>query len=118
MSNNYPSAFYHAHLELVVLNAFSAASVFIMVCLIVDRYIFVFFPARIRTGSARKNIGSSILSSFIAGFMVKYSIILFLYVFYMHFICIFFLIFIKQILNINILSYINKLQNEKHLHCR
>ncbi|XP_067205646.1 probable G-protein coupled receptor B0563.6 isoform X2 [Linepithema humile] len=71
MSNNYPSAFYHAHLELVVLNAFSAASVFIMVCLIVDRYIFVFFPARIRTGSARKNVGSSILSSFIAGFMIS-----------------------------------------------
>ncbi|XP_011865745.1 PREDICTED: probable G-protein coupled receptor B0563.6 [Vollenhovia emeryi] len=71
MSNNYPSAFYHAHLELVILNGFSAASVFIMVCLIVDRYIFVFFPARIRTGNARKNINSFILSSFIAGFMIS-----------------------------------------------
>jgi len=72
MSNNYPSAFYHAHLELVILNTFSAASVFIMVCLIVDRYIFVFFPARIRTGNVRKNVNSFILSSFIAGFMVNY----------------------------------------------
>lgn len=71
MSNNYPSAFYHAHLELVFLNAFSAASVFIMVCLIVDRYIFVFFPARIRTGKTRKNVNTFILSSFIAGFMIS-----------------------------------------------
>lgn len=71
MSNNYLLAFYHAHLELVILNAFSAASVFIMVCLIVDRYIFVFFPARIRTGNARKNVGSYILYSFIVGFAVK-----------------------------------------------
>jgi len=74
MSNNYPSAFYYAHLELVILNAFSAASVFIMVCLIVDRYIFVFFPARIRTGNVRKNVNSFILSSFIAGFMVNFYI--------------------------------------------
>ncbi|XP_025989946.1 probable G-protein coupled receptor B0563.6 [Solenopsis invicta] len=71
MSNNYPSAFYHAHLELVILNAFSAASVFIMVCLIVDRYMFVFFPARIRTGSTRKNVNSFVLCSFIAGFMIS-----------------------------------------------
>ncbi|XP_072745426.1 probable G-protein coupled receptor B0563.6 [Anoplolepis gracilipes] len=71
MNNNYLSAFYHAHLELVILNAFSAASVFIMVCLIVDRYIFVFFPARIRTGNTRKNINSFILSSFIAGFVIS-----------------------------------------------
>lgn len=71
MSNNYPSAFYHAHLELVILNAFSAASVFIMVCLIVDRYIFVFLPARIRTGNVRKNVNTFILSSFIAGFMIS-----------------------------------------------
>lgn len=72
MSGNYLLAFYHAHLELVILNAFSAASVLIMVCLIVDRYIFVFFPARIRTGNARKNASSFILSSFIAGFVVKH----------------------------------------------
>lgn len=71
MNSNYLSAFYHAHLELVILNAFSAASIFIMVCLIVDRYIFVFFPARIRTGSTRKNVNSFILSSFIAGFVIS-----------------------------------------------
>ncbi|XP_032675015.1 probable G-protein coupled receptor B0563.6 isoform X2 [Odontomachus brunneus] len=71
MSGNYLSAFYHAHLELVILNTFSAASVLIMVCLIVDRYIFVFFPARIRTGNARKNVSSFILSSFIAGFVIS-----------------------------------------------
>ncbi|XP_029164599.1 probable G-protein coupled receptor B0563.6 isoform X2 [Nylanderia fulva] len=71
MNNNYLPAFYYAHIELVVLNAFSAASVFIMVCLIVDRYIFVFFPARIRTGSTRKNVNSFIVSSFIAGFLVS-----------------------------------------------
>ncbi|XP_014475314.1 PREDICTED: probable G-protein coupled receptor B0563.6 [Dinoponera quadriceps] len=71
MSENYLLAFYHAHFELVILNAFSAASVLIMVCLIVDRYIFVFFPARIRTGNARKNASSFILSSFIAGFMIS-----------------------------------------------
>lgn len=70
MNNNYLSALYYAHIELVILNAFSAASVFIMVCLIVDRYIFVFFPTRIRTGNTRKNVNSFIVSSFIAGFLV------------------------------------------------
>lgn len=71
MGNDYPSVFYYAHLELVILNAFSAASVFIMVCLIVDRYIFIFFPARIRTGNTRKNVNTYILSSFIAGFVMS-----------------------------------------------
>ncbi|XP_050465299.1 probable G-protein coupled receptor B0563.6 isoform X1 [Cataglyphis hispanica] len=71
MNNNYLSAFYYAYLELVILNAFSAASVFIMVCLIVDRYVFVFFPARIRTGNTRKNVNTFILSSFIAGFVIS-----------------------------------------------
>ncbi|XP_020293399.1 probable G-protein coupled receptor B0563.6 isoform X2 [Pseudomyrmex gracilis] len=71
MSNNYPSAFYHAHLELVIMNAFSVASVFIMLCLIVDRYIFVFFPSRFRTGNARKNVHNLILFSFIAGFVIS-----------------------------------------------
>lgn len=71
MNNNYLSALYYAHIELVILNAFSAASVFIMVCLIVDRYIFVFFPTRIRTGNTRKNVNSFIVSSFIAGFLVS-----------------------------------------------
>ncbi|XP_054008703.1 probable G-protein coupled receptor B0563.6 isoform X1 [Hylaeus anthracinus] len=70
MKNNYPSVFYHAHLELVAVNTFSTASVLIMACLIVDRYIFIFFPARIRGRNARKNVRSSILCSFILGFAV------------------------------------------------
>ncbi|XP_043253735.1 probable G-protein coupled receptor B0563.6 [Colletes gigas] len=71
MKNNYPSVFYHAHLELVAVNTFSIASILIMTCLIVDRYIFIFFPARIRGRNARKNVRSSILCSFILGFAVS-----------------------------------------------
>lgn len=71
MRNDYPSVFYHAHLELVAVNTFSTASTLIMTCLIVDRYIFVFFPARIRSGNIRKNVKSFILSSFIFGFSVS-----------------------------------------------
>lgn len=69
--NNYPSVFYHAHLELVAVNTFAIASISIMTCLIVDRYIFIFFPVRIRSRNARKNIRSFILCSFILGFAVS-----------------------------------------------
>ncbi|XP_078045300.1 putative G-protein coupled receptor B0563.6 [Augochlora pura] len=71
MKNNYPSAFYHAHMELVAVNIFSAASILIITCLIVDRYIFIFFPPRIRTRNARKNVRSVILCSFIVGFAIS-----------------------------------------------
>ncbi|XP_076675252.1 putative G-protein coupled receptor B0563.6 isoform X2 [Andrena cerasifolii] len=69
--NNYPSVFYHAHLELVAVNTFAIATILIMACLIVDRYIYIFFPARIRSRNARKNCRSFILYSFILGFAVS-----------------------------------------------
>ncbi|XP_015435906.1 PREDICTED: probable G-protein coupled receptor AH9.1 [Dufourea novaeangliae] len=69
--DNYPSVFYHAHLELVAVNTFSVASILIMTCLIVDRYIFIFFPARIRNRNARKNVHSFVLCSFIFGFAIS-----------------------------------------------
>lgn len=71
MRNNYPSAFYHAHLELAAVNTFAVAAVLVMTCLIVDRYIFIFFPARIRNRNARKNVRSFTLCSFILGFAVS-----------------------------------------------
>ncbi|XP_076233514.1 putative G-protein coupled receptor B0563.6 [Calliopsis andreniformis] len=71
MRNNYPSVFYHAHLELVAVNTFAIASILIMTCLIVDRYIFIFFPARIRSRNARKNCNTFVLCSFILGFAVS-----------------------------------------------
>lgn len=71
MRNNYPSVFYHAHLELVSVNSFAIASILIMTCLTVDRYIFIFFPARIRGRNARKNCNSFVLCSFILGFAVS-----------------------------------------------
>ncbi|KOX68425.1 hypothetical protein WN51_03911 [Melipona quadrifasciata] len=36
LRNNYPSVFYHAHLELVAVNTFAIASILIMTCLIVS----------------------------------------------------------------------------------
>nr|XP_031844604.1 probable G-protein coupled receptor B0563.6 [Nomia melanderi]XP_031844605.1 probable G-protein coupled receptor B0563.6 [Nomia melanderi]XP_031844606.1 probable G-protein coupled receptor B0563.6 [Nomia melanderi] len=71
MKNNYPSAFYHAHMELVAVNVFALASILIMTCLIVDRYIFIFFPARIRSRNARKDVRSFVLCSFIIGFAIS-----------------------------------------------
>lgn len=71
MKNNYPSVFYHAHLELVAVNTFAIASILIMTSVIVDRYIFIFFPTRIRSRNTRKNIRSFILCSFILGFAVS-----------------------------------------------
>nr|XP_012152378.1 PREDICTED: probable G-protein coupled receptor AH9.1 isoform X2 [Megachile rotundata] len=68
MKNNYPSVFYHAYLELVAVNTFAISSILIMTCLIVDRYIFIFFPARIRSRNARKSVRSFVLCSFIVGF--------------------------------------------------
>ncbi|OAD60816.1 hypothetical protein WN48_04583, partial [Eufriesea mexicana] len=36
MKNNYPSVFYHAHLELVAVNTFAIATILIMTCLIIS----------------------------------------------------------------------------------
>ncbi|XP_015602277.1 probable G-protein coupled receptor B0563.6 isoform X2 [Cephus cinctus] len=71
MNKFYLAALYHAHIELVLLHTFMAASIFIMASLTVDRYVSVFFPARLRSGNIRRNANSLIIASFMLGFMIS-----------------------------------------------
>lgn len=66
----YLSAIYQAHVELVAANTFMAASIFIMACLTVDRYLSVFLPGRLRGGYIRRNSHAAIVVSFVVGFLV------------------------------------------------
>ncbi|XP_012265703.2 probable G-protein coupled receptor B0563.6 [Athalia rosae] len=71
ISGYYLAAVYHAHVELVAVNTFMAASVFIMACLTVDRYLSVFLPGRLRGGYIRRNSNAAIAVSFLVGFLVS-----------------------------------------------
>nr|CAD7446342.1 unnamed protein product [Timema bartmani] len=63
-SLTYAAAFFHAHAELVATNSCMAASIFIVVCLTIDRYISVCLPTKFRSVHTRRNARIAIATSY------------------------------------------------------
>nr|CAD7426711.1 unnamed protein product [Timema monikensis] len=63
-SLTYAAAFFHAHAELVATNSCMAASIFIVVCLTIDRYISVCLPTKFRSVHTRRNARVAIATSY------------------------------------------------------
>jgi hypothetical protein len=66
----YPTAFYQAHLELPLINAFMASSVYIIICMTVNRYISIYRPTQFQRVHTHKNARISIAASFLGGIVL------------------------------------------------
>ena len=66
----YPTAFYQAHLELPLINSFMASSVYIIICMTVNRYISIYRPTHFQRVHTHKNARISIAASFLGGIVL------------------------------------------------
>lgn len=64
------SAFYHAHIEIFLTNIFIGSSVFIVVCLTVERYFSVCLPTVFRSVHTKRNAKKAIFGSFLTSIIV------------------------------------------------
>jgi hypothetical protein len=69
-SGDYTMAFYQAHLELPLINAFMASSVYIIICMTVNRYISIYRPTHFQRIHTHKNAKISIAASFLGGIVL------------------------------------------------
>jgi 7 transmembrane receptor (rhodopsin family) len=67
---DYTTAFYQAHLELPLINAFMASSVYIIICMTVNRYISIYRPTHFQRIHTHKNAKLSIAASFLGGIVL------------------------------------------------
>ena len=69
-SGDYTTAFYQAHLELPLINTFMASSVYIIICMTVNRYISIYRPTHFQRIHTHKNAKISIAASFLGGIVL------------------------------------------------
>ena len=67
----YCTAFYQAHLKLPIINTFMASSVYIIICMTVNRYISIYKPTQFQRIHTHKNARISIFSSFFGGLLLN-----------------------------------------------
>ncbi len=66
-SQAYPVVFFQAHLEIPLLNSFMASSVYIIICMTVNRYISIYKPTQFQRIHTFKNAYIAIFFSFVGG---------------------------------------------------
>ena len=64
---SYATAFYQAHLKLPLINSFMASSVYIIICMTINRYISIYRPTQFQRLHTSKNAQIHISLSFLAG---------------------------------------------------
>jgi hypothetical protein len=64
-------SFYYAHLELPLSNLFMASSIFIVVCLTVDRFASVCLPTKFKSFHTTRNARTAIIVCYIIGFFLS-----------------------------------------------
>lgn len=64
---SYSTAFFHAHLMMPLLNSFMASSVYIIICMTVNRYISIYMPTYFQRIHTFKNAYLAIACSFLGG---------------------------------------------------
>ena len=67
---DYTTAFYQAHLKLPLINSFMASSVYIIICMTVNRYISIYKPTQFQRIHTFKNARISIVASFLSGILL------------------------------------------------
>ena len=69
-NGQYPTAFFQAHLEMPLINSFMASSVYIIICMTVNRYISIYKPTHFQRIHTFKNASIHISLSFLAGILL------------------------------------------------
>ena len=69
-SGSYATAYFHAHLMMPMLNCFMAWSVYIIICMTVNRYISIYMPTYFQRIHTFKNAYVAIFFSFMGGFVL------------------------------------------------
>ena len=69
-SGPYATAYFHAHLMMPMLNCFMAWSVYIIICMTVNRYISIYMPTYFQRIHTFKNAYVAIFFSFMGGFIL------------------------------------------------
>ena len=69
-SQSYSTAFFVAHFEIPMLNSFMAASVYIIICMTVNRYISIYHPTHFQRIHTFKNAYIAIAASFAGGVLL------------------------------------------------
>lgn len=69
--NSWAVAFFYSHLEIPMANMFMASSIFIVVCLTVDRFISVCLPEKFRSAQTSAKPGKVILLCYIFAFIIS-----------------------------------------------
>uniref|UniRef100_T1J7B7 G-protein coupled receptors family 1 profile domain-containing protein n=1 Tax=Strigamia maritima TaxID=126957 RepID=T1J7B7_STRMM len=77
---DYYSSFYHAHLELALVNAFMACSVFIVVAVTVDRYFSVSKPTKFKKVHTHSRARLWIVTAYVSSFVLYIPVCFFKYV--------------------------------------
>ena len=67
---SYTTAFYQAHMKLPIINSFMASSVYIIICMTVNRYISIYKPTHFQRIHTHKNARISIIASFVGGTLI------------------------------------------------
>ena len=67
---SYTTAFYQAHLMVPMINSFMASSVYIIICMTVNRYISIYQPSQFQRIHTHKNARISIVCSFTGGVLL------------------------------------------------
>lgn len=71
LKTSWAVAFFYSHLEYPIANMFMASSIFIVVCLTVDRFISVCLPERFRSAQTTAKPGKVILLCYIVAFIIS-----------------------------------------------
>lgn len=68
---SYGIAFFYSYLEIPMANMFMASSIFIVVCLTIDRFISVCLPERFRSAQTSAKPGKVILACYLVAFVIS-----------------------------------------------
>lgn len=69
-SSNYAKEYFHAHLMIPLLNSFMAWSVYIIICMTVNRYISIYMPTYFQRIHTFKNAYTAIFLAFLGGVLL------------------------------------------------
>lgn len=74
--NSYPEAFFYAHIEIFVVSMFMASSVFIIICLTVERYLAVCIPHKYRKIHKKGNAKVVVFGSYALSVIINSPLVL------------------------------------------
>lgn len=74
--NSYAEAFFYAHVEIFIVSVFMASSVFIVICLTVERYLAICIPHKYRKVHKKGNAKAAVFGSYAFSIVINLPLVL------------------------------------------